>query len=61
MSYGLIIRTEAELDIEDAFEWYEAQSPGLGSEFVRAVDVCFSGIGATLSLIQSFTSECDEH
>jgi plasmid stabilization system protein ParE len=45
MSYSLIIRPEAELDIQDAFEWYEAQNPGLGSEFVRAVDNCLSGIG----------------
>ncbi len=25
--------------------WYESQNPGLGSEFVRAVNVCLSGIG----------------
>lgn len=40
MSYELIIRPEAELDIQDAFECYEAQSLGLGSQFVRAVDTC---------------------
>jgi plasmid stabilization system protein ParE len=45
VSYRLIIRPEAELDIQAAFEWYEAQTLGLGSEFVRAVDVCLSGIG----------------
>ena len=45
MSYRLIIRPETELDIRDAFEWYEAQTPGLGSEFIRAVDNCLSGIG----------------
>jgi plasmid stabilization system protein ParE len=44
MSYRLIIRPEAELDIEDAFTWYEAQGSGLGSEFVRAVDGCLSSI-----------------
>lgn len=44
-NYRLIIRPEAELDIQDAFEYYEAQSPGLGSEFVRAIDACLSGIG----------------
>jgi plasmid stabilization system protein ParE len=48
MSYRLIIRSEAELDIQDAFEWYEAQASGLGSEFVRAVDTCLSGIGRNL-------------
>jgi plasmid stabilization system protein ParE len=45
MSYSLIIRPEAELDIQEAFEWYEAQTLGLGSEFVRAVDTCLSNIG----------------
>ena len=45
MSYNLIIRPEAELDIQDAFECYETQVPGLGSEFVREVDTCLSGIG----------------
>jgi plasmid stabilization system protein ParE len=45
MTYRLIIRPDAELDIRDAFNWYEAQTLGLGSEFVRAVDVCLSHIG----------------
>ena len=45
MAYRLIIRPDAELDIREAFEWYEAQILGLGSEFVRAVDVCLSSIG----------------
>jgi plasmid stabilization system protein ParE len=45
MTYRLIIRPEAELDLEDAFLWYESQSNGLGSEFVRAIDTCISGIG----------------
>jgi plasmid stabilization system protein ParE len=47
MSYRLIIRPEAEFDIQDAFEWYEAQIPGLGSEFVRAIDACLASIGLT--------------
>jgi plasmid stabilization system protein ParE len=45
MSCKLIIRPEAELDIQDAFEWYEAQTSGLGSEFIRAVDAGLSSIG----------------
>ncbi len=45
MSYKLIIQPEAELDIQDAFEWYEAQTLGLGSEFIRAVDAGLSSIG----------------
>ncbi|MEH1920521.1 hypothetical protein [Nostoc sp.] len=38
MIYQLIISREAELDIQDGFEWYEQRSSGLGSEFVRVVD-----------------------
>ena len=45
MIYQLIISPEAELDLQDAFEWYEQASSGLGSEFVRAVDSCFALIG----------------
>ena len=45
MNYRLIISSEAEFDIEDAFKWYEESSSGLGSEFVRAVDGCFALIG----------------
>lgn len=45
MSKGLIICPEAALEIQDRFEWYEAQTLGLGAEFVRAVDACLSGIG----------------
>jgi len=45
MNYQLLISPEAEFDIQDAFEWYEQSSTGLGSEFVRAVDGCFALIG----------------
>ncbi|PHJ61997.1 toxin, RelE family protein [Nostoc linckia z18] len=45
MSYQLIISPEAELDIQDAFEWYEQRDSGLGSEFVRAIDSCLALIG----------------
>jgi len=44
MSHRIIIRPEAELDIQEAFEWYDAQSRGLGSEFVRSVDACLATI-----------------
>jgi plasmid stabilization system protein ParE len=44
MSYILIISPEAELDIQDAFDWYEQRDSGLGSEFVRAVDSCLTAI-----------------
>ena len=45
MSYPLLIKPEAELDIRDAYQYYEESQPGLGSEFVRAIDACFAKIG----------------
>ncbi len=44
MTYSLVIRAEAELDIQQAYQYYEAREPGLGSEFVRAIDACLSKI-----------------
>ena len=44
MNYRLLIRPEAELDLQDTYEWYEARNRGLGSEFIRAVDTCLSTI-----------------
>lgn len=38
MSRRLIIRPEAEADLSEAFEWYETRVPGLGLEFVRAIE-----------------------
>jgi plasmid stabilization system protein ParE len=32
------IRSQAKTEIRDASDWYERQSPGLGTEFVLAVD-----------------------
>ena len=49
MNYKLLISPEAELDIEEAFEWYEEHNPGLGFEFIRAVDSCLASIGRNLS------------
>ena len=35
---------EAEADVEEAFEWYEAQRPGLGGTFRRALDIVVAAI-----------------
>lgn len=40
----LIIRPEAESELLDAIDWYEARSPGLGSELLRCIDACFQRI-----------------
>ena len=40
----LVVRGAAEEDIAEAARWYEQRSPGLGSEFLRAVDVTLAEI-----------------
>lgn len=44
MSYEIIVRPEAALEVQAAFDWYEEQSEGLGLEFLRAADACMAGI-----------------
>ncbi len=36
--YRVIVRIEAETDITDAVVWYQTQQPGLGDEFLAAVE-----------------------
>ncbi len=44
MKYYLIIRPEAEEDIQGAFGWYEDRVSGLGREFLRCVDAALARI-----------------
>ena len=34
MAYRLVLNPEAEGDIEEAYNWYEDQKPGLGEELL---------------------------
>jgi plasmid stabilization system protein ParE len=38
MKCEMLIRKEAEHDIDDAFRWYEQKRPGLGSDFLLCVE-----------------------
>jgi len=38
----LIVGDKAGADIFEAAGWYEGRSQGLGSEFIRSIDACFS-------------------
>jgi hypothetical protein len=38
MSYEIIVRPEAAREVQEAFDWYEEKSGGLGLEFLRAAD-----------------------
>jgi plasmid stabilization system protein ParE len=42
----LIIRPEAEAELAEAFDWYERRVPGLGADFLAAVEV---GLDSVLS------------
>jgi len=44
MNRKITIRPEAAREVEEAFDWYELQSEGLGMEFLRAADACLSAI-----------------
>ncbi len=44
MAYRILLQPAAELDLEDAFNWYEERSRGLGSEFIRVVDASLAQI-----------------
>lgn len=44
MTYRLIIRPEAETELAEAFDWYERRLPGLGAEFLLAVDTAVAAI-----------------
>ncbi len=39
-----LFTAEAEADVEEAFEWYEAQRPGLGAAFRRALDIAVAAV-----------------
>ncbi len=44
MAARLAIVPEAELDLAEGYAWYEKHRPGLGEEFLSAVDACLESI-----------------
>jgi plasmid stabilization system protein ParE len=44
MAADLIVATEAEQEIAEAYGWYENKRLGLGEEFLSRVDACIQGI-----------------
>lgn len=42
MSYRLVIQAEATFDIQEAFEWYEKQNPGLGYRLLNEIEIGLS-------------------
>lgn len=52
MTYKVVVRPEAAREIQEAFDWYEGRSAGLGLEFLRAADACLSGVRRNPSAFQ---------
>ncbi len=44
MSYEIIVRPEAAREVQQAFDWYQEKTEGLGLEFLRAADACLAGV-----------------
>ncbi len=44
MKHKLIVRPEAEAELEEAFAWYEQQVAGLGEHFLLAIDATIDSI-----------------
>jgi plasmid stabilization system protein ParE len=44
MAKNLIILPEAELDITEAYDWYQERELGLGEEFLRCIDASIQTI-----------------
>ena len=45
MTPRFVFRAELEADLAEARDWYEAQSPGLGLEFLRAFEAALAQVG----------------
>jgi plasmid stabilization system protein ParE len=52
MTFKVVVRPEAAREIQEAFDWYEGRSEGLGLEFLRAADACLSGLQRNPSAFQ---------
>lgn len=53
MTASVLLTPEAEQEIAEAFEWYEQRATGLGSEFLRSVDVALSSAARNPALYPS--------
>ncbi len=44
MTRRIVFRPEAETELTEAVDWYEARSQGLGAEFLRALDAVLAQV-----------------
>ncbi len=40
----ILVRPEAEAEVQQSFDWYKEQSKGFGLEFLQAIEACLSGV-----------------
>src|ERR1039457_6705978 len=50
MAVELVIAPEAELDLAEAYVWYESRRAGLGEEFMSSIDACLQSIRRRLEM-----------
>ena len=50
MSLPVVLIKEAQVDFDEAFDWYESQRPDLGLDFVTRVQTVFDRISANPQL-----------
>lgn len=61
MNYRLILRQEAERDLDQAYNWYNEKVPGLGSDFLVIVERTLESIRLILPVSQLFIVRYNEH
>lgn len=42
MKHSVSLRPRAEADLREAYQWYEAQRPGLGGDFLDEIQRCIA-------------------
>ena len=57
MNYPLIVREEAEADLEEAYRWYEEQRKGLGDDFLLCVEAAIESVQEDPSLCPKIRKE----
>jgi plasmid stabilization system protein ParE len=53
MTRRIVFRPEAETELTEAVDWYEARSQGLGAEFLRALDAVLAQVQRQPTLFRS--------
>ncbi len=57
MKYKPELTPDAEIDVSEAFEWYESRRKGLGHDFLLQVDAGLQSIGRTLIVLSNVIKE----